>query len=205
MHPSLRTALTALLVCAGYYVGGIVSLMARFESSGISIIWLPNALLLATLLLTPARTWWVYLLAAFPIHLHLVTHFQGGVPALIMLWQFGGNGVQTVVAALAVRRVIGTPPRLDTLRSMAAFALLAAIAAPAVASALAVSLFVLSGWVTEYWLTWWRRFCTNVVPTLTLTPLILLTVTDGIATMRHTPVRRVCSRVRTSRCSRSTR
>jgi integral membrane sensor domain MASE1 len=57
MYPSLRMVLTALLVCAGYYVGGIVALMSRFEPSGISIIWPPNALLLATLLLTPAQTW----------------------------------------------------------------------------------------------------------------------------------------------------
>jgi hypothetical protein len=47
VHPLLRTALIAFLVCAGYYVGGIVSLLARFESSGIAIIWLPKAFLLA--------------------------------------------------------------------------------------------------------------------------------------------------------------
>jgi signal transduction histidine kinase len=61
---------------------------------------------------------------------------------------------------------------------------------PAVASALVASLFVLSGWVTDYWLTCRQRFCTNVVATLTLTPLILLTVTDGMGRMRHAPVRR---------------
>jgi two-component system, LuxR family, sensor kinase FixL len=181
---------SVLLVSAGYYAGGLLGLALRFPPLGISIIWPSNAILLAALLLAPARTWWVYLLAALPTHLHLVTHFQPGVPMVTMLGQFAGNAAQAVVAAAAVRRLVGAPPRLDSLREMALFVLLAGIAAPAVASALAVSFFLLTGWATEFWTTWRLRFLTNVFPSLTIPPLILAAVTGGAAKWRNRPPRR---------------
>ena len=98
-----------LLVCAGYYAGGWLGIALTFPPIGISSIWPPNAILLAALLLAPVRTWWVYLLALLPTHLHLVTVFQPGVPMPTMLSQFAGNGAQAVVAAIAVRRVVGRP------------------------------------------------------------------------------------------------
>ena len=137
---------------------GSIGVSVRFPPSGVSIIWPATPVLLAALLLTPVRTWWVYLLAVLPTHLHLVTHFQPGVPMVTMLSQFAGNVLHAVLGALAVRQFAGAPPRLDDLRSMAAFILLAAIAAPAVASAVAVYLFVLTGWTSDYWLVWRQRF-----------------------------------------------
>jgi signal transduction histidine kinase len=185
-----RLALAVLLVSAGYYAGGYFGLSVRFPPSGISIIWPPNAILLAALLLAPPRTWGWYLLAALPTHLHLVANFQPGVPASVMLSQFAGNGLQAVVGALAVRRYAGAPPRFDSLRSATVFIVLAGIVAPAVVSALSAYLFVLTGWAADYGLAWRQRFLTNVVPTLTVTPLIVLTVEGGIARIRRASSRR---------------
>jgi signal transduction histidine kinase len=189
LHGGLLTA-SVVLVCAGYYAGGLLGLALRFPPLGISIIWPPNAILLAALLLVPARTWWVYLLAALPTHVHLVAHFQPGVPAVTMLCQFAGNAAQAVLAAIAVRRFVGSPPRFDSLREMALFVLLAGVAAPAAASALAVSLFLLTGWATEFWATWRLRVLTNVFASLTIPPLILATVAGGAARWRNRPPRR---------------
>jgi len=66
---ALRTAATALAVCLGYYVGANLGFILRFPPSAPSIMWPPNAILTVTLLLTPPRRWWIYLLAAFPAHL----------------------------------------------------------------------------------------------------------------------------------------
>ena len=190
VHPHVRLTLSVLLVCAGYYLGGVVGIALMFPASPIAIIWLPNAILLAALLLTPARTWWVYLLAAIPTHLHLVTHFQPSVPLVTMLCQVFGNIIQAVIAALAVRRFAGAPPRFDNLQSMIAFILLAAIAAPCVVAALIAYLFLITGWVADFWMAWRLRFLANVFATLTITPLIVVTVTSGITTIRSTPLRR---------------
>jgi PAS domain S-box-containing protein len=170
---SLGLALATLAVCAGYYAGGVLALAVRFPPSGISILWPPNAILLAALLLSPVRVWWVYLLAAIPTHLLVVSYFQPNVPMTIMLCQYAGNVGQAVLAAVAVRPLLGLPPRLDDLRRMTWFIVLAALAAPAVASAFAASLFVSTGWAADFALAWRQRFLNNVVSTLTITPLVL--------------------------------
>ena len=104
VHPHARVALAVLLVCAGYYGAGIVALALRLEPGGISTIWLPHGVLLAALILTPVRLWWLYVAALFPTHLHLVREFQGPVPLEVMVAQFGGNMLQAILGALAVRR-----------------------------------------------------------------------------------------------------
>src|SRR5213083_877200 len=64
-----RVALVALSVAAAYYAGAHVGFLLRFPGSPLSIIWPPNAILLAALLLVPTRQWWVLLLAVLPAHL----------------------------------------------------------------------------------------------------------------------------------------
>lgn len=184
-----RLVLAVLLVCAGYYAGGLIGLSVRFPPSGISIIWPPNAILLAALLLAPPRTWGWYLLAALPTHLHLVTNFQPGAPLLVMLTQFAGNAIQAVIGALALRRWAAARSgyRFDSLRSATVFIVLAGVIVPAAASALIAYAFSLEGWVSDPWLAWRRRFLTNVVPTITLTPLIVLTVEGGMRRIRRMP------------------
>lgn len=78
------------------------------------------------------------------------------------------------MAALLVRRFVGNPPVLERPRSMASYVVLAALFAPAAASAFVAGLFVLTGWVDDYGLTLLRRFLNNVLPSLTIPPLILI-------------------------------
>jgi integral membrane sensor domain MASE1 len=141
-----------VLFSAGYYVGGVVGLLLGFPPSNIGTIWPSTAVLLAALLLAPPRYWWMYLLAAVPTHLHLTVNFGPVTPLAVMLSQVGGNIVLALLAALAVRSVIGAPPRFDNLRDTIAFVLLAGIVATALACALVAWLFVLTGWATDFWL-----------------------------------------------------
>ena len=186
-----HTVLRVLLVCAGYYAGGVIGVSVRLPPSGVSIIWPATPVLLAALLLTPVRLWWVYVLAVLPIHLHLVTHFQPGVPVVIMLSQYAGNMLHAVLGALAVRPFVGSPPRLDNLRSMVAFILLAAIAASAVASAVAVYLFMLTDWASNYWLVWRQRFLSQILGAITVTPplILLMAISRGSAAWPKVPLK----------------
>jgi two-component system, LuxR family, sensor kinase FixL len=177
----VRLTFSVLLVSAGYYVGGIVGILLGFPPSGIAAIWPSTAILLAALLLTPPRHWWLYLLATVPTHLHLVANFQRPeVPFVVMLCQVGSNAIHALLAALAVRFVIGAPPRFDSLRNMTAFILLAGIATTAVACTLAVALFMLTGWTTEFWLAWRQRVLAHMFPIITIAPLIVLTFAGRI-------------------------
>src|SRR5678815_868081 len=189
-----RSLVIVLLICTGYYLGGILGIRARSSPTGSSALWPPNAILLAALLLTPAREWWIYLIAALATHLHLTSNFQGNVPLLVMLCQVVGNSFQVVIAALAVRRFTIPSPRFDNifgnLKGASAFIFLAAIAAPVAASALAAYLFTVTGWIEHFSRSWGVRFLSNVVATLTITPLILWTFTSKFARARQLPVRR---------------
>src|SRR5689334_20827723 len=84
--PHLRLACGALLVFAAYYAGAKIGLALTFKPNPISVLWPPNAILLAALLLAPARAWPVLLAAAFPAH--LLVELQEGVPTLMVLCWF---------------------------------------------------------------------------------------------------------------------
>ena len=183
-------ALGFLLVMTGYYAGGIVGVLLGFPPSGIAAIWPCTAILLAGLLLAPPRYWWLYLLGAVPTHLHLVANFQvPEVPFVVMLCQVGSNILHALIAALALQFVIGTPPRLDSLRNMAAFILLAGVAATAAACVVAVWLFLLTGWAADFWLAWRQRVLANVFAVITIPPVILLAFAGQLVGAQHAPWR----------------
>src|SRR5262245_54688203 len=60
---------TGLWVFAGYYLGCKVGFALTFKPHPVSVLWPPNSVLVAALLLTPPRSWWFVLLAALPAHL----------------------------------------------------------------------------------------------------------------------------------------
>jgi integral membrane sensor domain MASE1 len=57
-------AVPALLVALGYYLAARLGLALTLQPHPISTLWPPNALLMAALLLVPARSRWVLLAAA---------------------------------------------------------------------------------------------------------------------------------------------
>jgi signal transduction histidine kinase len=180
---------SVVLFSAGYYVGGIVGLQFNFPPSGITVVWPSTAILLSALLLTPPRYWWMYLLAVIPTHLHLVINFQHPKPPLVVaLCQVASNVVEVVLAALVVRHVIGASPRFDSLNKMAAFMLLVGMT-DAIACALAVSLFLLTGWAADFWLVWHQRILASTFPLITIPPLIVLTRARRLVGLQRTPLR----------------
>jgi integral membrane sensor domain MASE1 len=179
-------ALSVLVVLAGYYAGGIVGIQLGFPPSGIAAMWPSTAILLAALLLAPPRSWWIYLLGAVPTHLHLVANFQvPEVPLVVMLCQVASNVLHVVLAAVALRFVIGAPLQLASLRNMGAFILLAGIVATAIACAVAVWLFLLTGWAADFWLVWRQRTLANVFAMVTIPPVIVLTFAGQLVGGQH--------------------
>src|SRR5256885_15260499 len=80
-----RTMLTGLWVFLAYYVGAKVGFALTFRPHPVSVLWPPNSILVAALLLTPPRVWWFILLAALPAH--WMAQLQSQVPpAMILCW-----------------------------------------------------------------------------------------------------------------------
>jgi PAS domain S-box-containing protein len=172
----IQLLLTALLIGVAYYVGALLSFTLRVPSTRSSIIWIPNAILLAAFVVTPVKRWWLWALAALPAH--ILAQSRDAAPILILLCPFIANVAQAALAAVSLRLLTEVPHRLESLRNMGFFILVAVIAVPAVVSFTAAWLFVLAGWETDYWLVGKARFLSNVVTGLTVAP-ICFAIADG--------------------------
>jgi two-component system sensor histidine kinase UhpB len=188
-RPQLTGVLArSLLVGVAYYAGAWVGFATTFPGTGISIVWPPNTILLAVLLVTPAREWWSIGVTALAAH--VFAHAQVGVPPVVLLIQFGGNALQAVVATLLLRPLTDTPWR-HTLPSAVAVIAIAGIVAPAVASVLAAHAYVLAGWLPSFTVAWRVRVLSNLVSTLTLAPLLITVASQGLQGLRDVPARRI--------------
>src|SRR5262245_43968934 len=106
-------------VGAAYFLGAQVGIELRFPPATTSVIWPPNALLTAALLLTAPSRWWLCLAAALPAH--LVAELLAGFPAALIATLFVTNCIEALVAAAAVRHWSDQPDRFDTLQRALAF------------------------------------------------------------------------------------
>ena len=182
-----RIALTALTVAAGYYLGANLGFILRLPPATPSVMWPPNAILTATLLLAPPRRWAIYLLAAFPAH--LVAELGVGWSSSLVLALFMTNCSEALIAAIVVRRLSDAPGRFDTLKRVVAFVVGAVLLAPLVSSFLDAGVVATFG-EESYWTVWRTRLFANALTELTLVPALVIVITAARPWLRHAPGRR---------------
>ena len=182
-----RVAATAILVAVAYYVGAKAGLVLRLPPSTPSVIWPPNSILTATLLLTPPRRWWIYLLAALPAH--LAAELPVAWPTPLVLGLFGTNCSEALIAAVVLRHFSDAPAKLDTLRRVVVF-ILGAVFFATFVSTFADAALVTAIRAEPYWLVWQTRFSSNLLTELTVVPAILTVASAGPDWIAPTPSRR---------------
>jgi len=186
VHPRLRLAASAALVCGAYFLGARLGEELRILPVTTSVLWPPNAIMTATLLLTSPRRWWIYLLAAFPAH--LIGQLGTTRPMAMVLALFVTNCSEALLAAGGVRR-FSDGRGFDTLREAAVFVCYAVIAAPFLSSfadAAVVTFFA----GDPYWLVWRTRFFANTLTELMLVPAIVMGVMRGWTWIQDTALPR---------------
>jgi signal transduction histidine kinase len=177
-----------LLVAATYYLGAKIGLAFTFDPHPISVLWLPNSLLLAALLLTPMSSWWVLLAAALPAH--LAAELQSGVPPAMVLGWFVSNSAEALIGAVCIRRFCSGPLRFDSFRDVGVFLLFGAFLAPLLSSFLDAGLVKSIGWGEgKYWQLVRLRFLSNVLAALIVVPFVL-TWAEGLTAIRGASPRR---------------
>lgn len=170
----------SLLVALAYYLGAKIGFALTLQPHPISVLWPPNSILLAALLLTPVRFWWMILLAAFPAH--LAAQLQSSVPPAMILCWFISNSCEALIGAGCVRYLIEQPVRFDRLRDVGIFFVFAALFGPFLSSFVDAAFVALNQWGHDsYWQVWRIRFTSNVLATITLVPFIVTWSGDGIA------------------------
>jgi PAS domain S-box-containing protein len=175
--------LGSLCLAVAYYLGAKLGLALTFRPHPISVLWPPNSLLLAALLLTAPRFWWVLILAALPAH--LAAELQSGVPPAMVLGWFVSNCSEALIGAVCIRRLVDGPLHFDSFRHVGVFLIGAVVLAPLLSSFLDAAFVKLVGWGEDsYWRLWRLRFFSNVLAEMTLVPVIVTWATGGLAWLR---------------------
>ena len=184
---ALRVGATALAVCLGYFVGANIGFILRLPPATPSILWPPNSILTAALLMSPPRRWWIYLLAALPAH--LVVELPVISPPSLVFVLFATNCLEALIGAAAVRALSDAPARFDTLPRVAAFVVGAGFLGPFLSSF--VDAGAVSLWLGEPYVTVWRtRFFSNLITELALVPAIVFVVRSAWSRVRYASLSR---------------
>jgi two-component system sensor kinase FixL len=178
-----RLLLIGLCVFVGYYLGAKIGFALTFKPYPVSVLWPPNSILVAALLLTPPRMWWFVLGAAFPAH--CATQLQSHVPPLMILCWFVSNASEAVISAGLARYLVRGPIQFTSLRNAGIFCLCVVFAGPFLSSFLDAAFVRWNAWGQgSYWDLIRIRFFSNALAALIVVPLIVTWATNGILTVR---------------------
>ena len=174
---------TALWVFAGYYLGCKIGFALTFKPHPVSVLWPPNSVLVAALLLTSPRRWWVVLSAALPAH--LAAQLQSHVPPLMILCWFISNSCEALIGAGLMRYLVAGPIRFTTLRTVGLFCLCVVFIGPFLSSFSDAAFVVWNHWgQAGYWELIRVRLFSNALAALIIVPLIVTWATTGISALR---------------------
>jgi PAS domain S-box-containing protein len=178
-----RLPVIGLCVFAGYYLGAKIGFALTFKPYPVSVLWPPNSILVAALLLTPPRIWWFILLAAFPAH--CAAQIQSHVPPLMILCWFVSNSSEAVIGAGLTRYLVRGPIQFTSLRNAGIFCLCVVFAGPFLSSFLDAAFVRWNAWGQgTYWDLIRIRFFSNALAALIVAPLIVTWATKGILAVR---------------------
>jgi two-component system, LuxR family, sensor kinase FixL len=174
-----RDLLTAGILALGYYLSVQLGFALTLATDPVSILWPANAVVLAGLLLTSRRTWWLMLVAVLPAH--FAAQIGLGVPWSMAACWYVANMTEALLGAALIRTYAGARPAFDKLVYVSVFLVAAILLAPLLSSFLDAGLVALAGWrYTNYWDIWRTRLFSNALATLMLVPLIVIGVQTGL-------------------------
>jgi signal transduction histidine kinase len=181
----LRPVLAALSVGAAYYIGAKIGFALTFQPHPVSTLWPPNSILFAALMLSKPRSWWLFLLAAFPAH--LLAQLNADIPASMILCWFISNCTEALISASLLKYLTQKSEfRFDNTHHVSIF-ILVALLGPFLSSFLDSAFVMLNHFgASPYWAVFRMRFFSNVLASLTLVPLIVIWGRGGWPSFRQT-------------------
>jgi signal transduction histidine kinase len=179
---AFRATMAALCVAVSYYTGTRIGFALTPSNAPIATFWPPNAILLAVLLLSPPRMWWMLVLAVLPAH--LLIQLRSGVPLLTSIGWFAGNTGEALVGALLISRFERKGLLFESTRGVVIFLVFGVLVAPLVTSFLDAAAVVATGFGSQYWQLWLSRLFSNMLSELTLVPTIVVIASYGITRLR---------------------
>jgi PAS domain S-box-containing protein len=162
LHTAIVLGFTAAVSFASAELAGALALRPQM----VWPLWPGCALLVGLLLLNPRRIW--PLLMAAGLGAIAFYDRRSGLPLHSTTVLVASDAVEILIAALGISYLFDGAPRLDNVKSLAKYCLVAVILAPLASAFLASNVFG-----PNYWARWKIGFFTEALALLTLTPAIL--------------------------------
>src|SRR5215467_5101850 len=169
---TFHSAATGLLVALAYYAGSQLGFFLTPADTPIATFWPPNAILLAALLLTSPRIWWVLILAVLPAH--LLVQLRTGIHLPSALAWFVSNTCEALLGAICVRIFKKDKPLFESVYGVVVFLAFGVLLPTLATSFLDAAGTVLTGIFHNYWRLWTTRLSSNIASDLTIIPTIVI-------------------------------
>jgi two-component system sensor histidine kinase UhpB len=134
-----------------------------------SPFWLPDAILLCALLLTPRTNWWIFAIAVWPIR--WVAGAAPGTPAWFLGISIANDLLKALCTAWTLQRLLGDRIRLNTLREFFVFLGVAAGVMPLLSALAAAPARHALG--DQLWHGGYQWFLGDALAQVVVTPMIL--------------------------------
>ena len=171
--PNLRNFLGLCLFGTAYYFAYYYGMF--FSQTAASPFWFPDSVLLCALLVTRSRHWSIF----FPVMLviRLLVPLNADIPMWFKLATFAIDAAKGLLVAVALRRFIRDPLRLQTIQDYAIYCLFAVLLVPA-ANGFAGA-WARQSFGFHYWTAWRQWFMGDALTHLIVTPALLFLVSGG--------------------------
>ena len=180
-----RPIAAVLLTAAGYWLATEIGSLLTPPDLALSVMWPTNALLLASLLLSPISRWPWYVLAILPVH--MFTQAWQGIPLLTSAGWFVTNVSEAVIGAFLLQRLRSPRELFQTFAGVLLFLAVAVTGATALMSFFDAAVVVGTGMGQGYWDLWCHRFASNSLAMLTLVPAIVAIGSSTVTRFRFVP------------------
>jgi len=144
-----------------------------FSSNYPSPLWFPDSVMLCAFLLTPRKTWWMYIVATLPIRLFVsVPDF----PVWFLLATSFNDSLKGVLAAWLLRRGSEQNVWFDSLRGFVKYGIIAIGLAPALSAFGGAAARAAIG--ADFSIAWKQWFLGDALANLVLTPALFCLMRD---------------------------
>lgn len=171
--PFGRVPLGARVVAAtlAYYLGARIGFLLQTPLVPQSVLWLPNSILLAVLIVSPPRTWPFFLVPSLAPQ--LLVGYQSGAPLLSVSLLFLTNCADAMLGATLWRMLSRGERRIQSLRSMLLFLVFGATLPTLLVSFADAGLTVATYWSSDFALAYVTRARANVLTNVIFVPTAL--------------------------------
>jgi two-component system sensor histidine kinase UhpB len=196
-HPLVVLCAKCACFALFYYVLAALSIRLRFSTSGLSLVWPSNALMVATLVLSRKRYWWAYLLSAVAAHVAALSPHHLGLSWLA--YQIAFNSMQAIACAAILQKFRPAILYFETLREVLVF-LTVSVVVPGFANLVAVypvvrfssrAALLAHNSAAGFIAVWTSCWANNTASLMVFVPVILVCITRGRGWMRGRSWRKV--------------